>query len=259
MAAALGIGWLGRDLVRNEQLAFDPESSAESPSMDRAPVESEPAAPPLGSASGPEPAEMVMGTGVREYEVRPPPVPEAAPVRPRDAAAAPTSNIAPDAAPGVAADAAPDAGAARMEREAGTIAAASAQVDSFDRPVSSPPAAALALRARRPPADATDDSWIAADRAEAERHLGGTLLTIPDLEVAEIAVRRTPDQPAVRVLQTLSDGTLLILTLHRIADSLPVAVPPGDVTITIHRGEFVLNATAAIEPDRLRTLVESAR
>ena len=63
------------------------------------------------------------------------------------------------------------------------------------------------------------ETWVAADRSAAERHLGRALLTVEGLPVAGVRVGEVSGLPAVLVLQTLPSGDSLDLVQWRQADA----------------------------------------
>jgi anti-sigma factor RsiW len=93
-------------------------------------------------------------------------------------------------------------------------------------------------------------SWRASAQAEAERYLRHRLVIVPGLQVLGIEVGRVDGRTAVRVRQRLPGGETLSLTQRR-------TTARADTTgqgVTIRRGGLLVEATAPIPADSIRSL-----
>jgi hypothetical protein len=268
MAAALGIGWLGRDLLREERIAFAPAASSESvttasgaarlPAPDVR-AAAEPAAPERSESDAISQESAGAATAGSAEPIRvavaPPPGQVATPLNAvADAANLPASPVRPDTG---------DSTLALQERAAATIAdAAAPRITDLPPPPLADRAARVPQAAAFAPAVAppfVTDVWVPADRAEAERRLGVRLLTIPDLEVVAIELLRSAEIAVVRVRQTLADGTPVTLTQHR-SPGLDIADAEPELTaVTVIHGDMFVTAAATLDVARVRELAQSVR
>lgn len=118
------------------------------------------------------------------------------------------------------------------------------------RRASRTPAAALAS----PKSGGT--TWTAVERAEAERALGRTLVTVPNLALLRIELGAVQGRAIVRVEQHLPDGNVISLVQRRVAGSgapRPCETPvAGASCIAFNKTGILVEASAAVPPETLR-------
>lgn len=112
-------------------------------------------------------------------------------------------------------------------------------------------------------------AWRTTDRAEAERQLGRSLVTAPDLPVVAIELGLVEGGTAVRVRQRLPDGEVLSLVQRRPRRGLgfaPSADPMaraaaelGGAGLVLEQDGVVVEVTAPLAPDSLRRLLKPIR
>jgi hypothetical protein len=142
-----------------------------------------------------------------------------------------------------------------------------------------PRKAASAAAAPGPPVSA-ESRWVPVDRAEAERRLGGPILTVADLPIMDIAVGTADGEPTVRTRQRTGDGKTLEL-FQRVAsptagdkrqvrsvETAESAEPTQDrtignnggiTTIVLESSGYTITARAPLPPDSLRVLLSELR
>jgi hypothetical protein len=121
------------------------------------------------------------------------------------------------------------------------------------------------------------DAWRVAGSDSAERHIGGPVLTVPELPVLAYQLGEVGGTPTVRVVQRLPSGEPLELIQHR-ADAEQVGAVsgvasameqarykrdsvdvegPAEAVATVARGAYLITGRAAIPADSLVALLKS--
>jgi anti-sigma factor RsiW len=278
---AVGVGWIAREAVgfreaepgvapgteaTPAELAQQPgPRAAESPTLTdadqrRSPeaATGQPVSPPAAQA---EPQAPGRGEGAIAQAT--PPIAEA-----EEAAAAPSEpNEVPAAAPSALEPA--DTRVAQQPDAAERFADAAAPAEARARAEEAPQAGVAARRLQA----AADAEWAVADQETAEDHVGGPLLTVPDLPVIAVRVGRVDGTPAVRVVQQLPAGDSLELLQLRVPEgdrdaaalrqdvdqAAALARIAGRETgaqwVVVRRG-YAVSGRAGIPPDSLRQLLE---
>ena len=223
---AVGVGWLARgsfnfgssepeELRQREVAALEVEAPAAAMDVASGAEEADRGAPvpaqqeATGRRSAHEPVEEEVTTPPMTDErlqmaVAPPAEPERTEIL-----AEPSANVAEPEQPAAAkADA----------MVAGGVVAGGVVADEEQREARGRGAAVPDIDAQVNEAFA-QETWVAADRSAAERHLGRALLTVEGLPVAGVRVGEVSGLPAVLVLQTLPSGDSLDLVQWRQADA----------------------------------------
>lgn len=235
---ALGVGWMGNELIQGPRNASAPDSVALEPtavafSGDGA------AEPDRTEQSEPEvPGANPDVPGSSDDGPLPPPVAEA-----------PATSLG---GAGVDADA---AGAAFDETLGGRQPPAVPESQT----------AALATADRTLPlARAAEElTWTAVNREEAAERLGLPVLVVPGLELLGTEVAESKDPPWVRVHHALPDGREM--TLYQVPVLGDSAALTGDGSVgdepgaSMQRGGLHLEASGDLPVDSLRTLLQRAR
>jgi hypothetical protein len=121
------------------------------------------------------------------------------------------------------------------------------------------------------------DAWRVAGSDSAERHIGGPVLTVPELPVLAYQLGEVGGTPTVRVVQQLPSGEPLELIQHR-ADAEQIGAVsrvasaieqarykrdsvdvegPAEAVATVARGAYLITGRAAIPADSLVALLKS--
>jgi anti-sigma factor RsiW len=275
---AVGVGWIARETVgfRESQtvpavgpetapvdLAQAPERPEPEPTIAAAPAEQE----ARGAATGEAGGERRDAPAVAKSEPQPPGRAERAITE--DATRLAEADEAAAAPP--EARAIPQAAAPEMEVAAVPADARVAQQHDSAERFADVDAAEDAVEALNRAREAAE--WTTAGKQAAEDHLGGPLLTVPDLPVVAVRIGAVDGEPAARVLQRLPSGESLELLQVRASEGARGAVayrrdleqadsaaPAGAMasvsqSMVVRRG-YVITGWAGIPADSLRALLE---
>jgi len=286
---AVGVGWIARGTVGvdspTQEIAAAPGDSAPLGFgvLAQGEVPEERAAPATGEA---EPA--ASGRGAARRERSQPTVMTKSETQAEGHAATPEQNEPqllaeaereerPEEADRLAAVAAPAAPAAAPERQAEAFADAD---EARNRAVADDARLSVVGGVRADaPQDVLEalDTWRVAGSDSAEQHIGGPVLTVPELPVLAYQVGEVGGTPTVRVVQQLPSGEPLEL-IQRRADAEQIGAVsgvvsameqarykrdsvdvegPAEAVATVARGAYLITGRAAIPTDSLVALLKS--
>ncbi len=278
---AVGVGWIARSTIGvdspAQEVAAAPGDSAPAPgfrTLARGEIPEERAAPATGEAEpdasgrGAARRERSQPTAMAKSEAETParnePQPQLLAEAEREERPEEADRLAAVAAPERQAEAFADEDAARdraVADDARLRVVGGVRADA-------PQDALEALNA---------DAWRVAGSDAAEQHIGGPVLTVPELPVLAYQLGEVGGTPTVRVVQRLPSGEPLELIQHRAdaeqvgavsgvvsameqarhkRDSVDVG-EPAEAVATVARGAYLITGRAAIPADSLVALLKS--